>query len=112
MLDIHYVRENFDQVVAKLRTRNFDVDSLSRFRNLDSERRLRVQERDELNARSNQLSREVGNLMRQGRKREAEDLKAESRSVAEDARGLDAQVESHDQELQRMLVQVPNSAMW
>jgi hypothetical protein len=50
MLDIHYVRENFDLVLDKLKTRNFDVEQLSRFRNLDSERRLRVQQRDELNA--------------------------------------------------------------
>jgi seryl-tRNA synthetase len=108
MLDIHYVRENFDLVLDKLKTRNFDVEQLSRFRNLDSERRLRVQQRDELNARGNQLSRDVGNLMREGRKHEAEDLKAESRSVAEDARGLDAQVDGLDKELQEMLTQVPN----
>ncbi len=108
MLDIHYVRENFDLVLDKLKTRNFDVEQLSRFRNLDSERRLRVQQRDELNARGNQLSRDVGNLMREGRKHDAESLKAESRSVAEDARGLDAQVEALDKELQEMLTQVPN----
>jgi seryl-tRNA synthetase len=108
MLDIHYVRENFDLVLDKLKTRNFDVEQLSHFRNLDSERRLRVQQRDELNARSNQLSRDVGNLMREGRKHDAESLKAESRSVAEDARGLDAQVDALDKELQEMLTQVPN----
>src|SRR5262249_25660044 len=108
MLDIHYVRENFELVLDKLKTRNFDVELLSRFRNLDSERRLRVQERDELNARSNQLSREVGSLMREGRKGEAENLKRESRSVADDAKLLDTQVESLDKELQEMLTQVPN----
>ncbi|MBO0797851.1 MAG: serine--tRNA ligase, partial [Blastocatellia bacterium] len=63
MLDLQFVRENFDQVRDKLATRNFDPTLLDDFTRLDAERRSLIRERDELNSISNRLSREVGALM-------------------------------------------------
>ena len=67
MLDLHYVRDNFDAVRERLSTRNFDPTLLDDFTNLDGKRRAFIRERDELNAATNRVSKEVGGLMREGR---------------------------------------------
>jgi len=108
MLDVHFVRENFDLVREKLSTRNFDPALLDNFTELDGLRRRVVRERDELNAASNRLSKEVGALMRDGKKDEAETKKAESRSVAEKVKGIEAKLDEMENEFRAILRSVPN----
>src|SRR5215468_5502908 len=108
MLDVHFVRENFGLVREKLSTRNFDPALLDSFTELDGVRRRVVRERDELNAASNRISKEVGALMREGKKDEAEAKKAESRAVAEKVKGIEAKLSELDSELGAILTGVPN----
>src|SRR5262247_4789224 len=103
MLDVHFVRENFDLVRDKLSTRNFDPALLDNFTELDSVRRSLIRERDDLNAASNRLSKEVGALMREGKKDEAETKKAESRAVAEKVKGFEAKLAELESELGAIL---------
>ncbi|HWQ34069.1 MAG TPA: serine--tRNA ligase [Blastocatellia bacterium] len=108
MLDVHYVRENLDLVREKLATRNFDPALLADFTRLDTERRSLVPQRDELNAASNRISKEVGALMREGKRVEAEAKKAESKQAGEKARELDARIGQIEEELRTLLTRVPN----
>jgi seryl-tRNA synthetase len=108
MLDVPFVRENFDLVREKLGARNFDPALLENFTRLDADRRALIRERDDLNAASNRLSKEVGALMREGRKDEAEAKKTESRAVAEKAKGIEARLEEFENEFRAILVNVPN----
>jgi seryl-tRNA synthetase len=108
MLDVHYVRENFDLVREKLSTRNFDPALLDNFTNLDGVRRSMIRERDELNAASNRISKEVGALMREGKKDGAEAKKAESREVAEKVKGIEAKLAELESEFRAILTGVPN----
>jgi seryl-tRNA synthetase len=108
MLDLNFVRENFDQVREKLATRNFDPVLLDDFTRLDAERRLLIRERDELNAASNRLSKEVGALMRDGKKDEAESKKNESRKIAEQAKTAEGKVLEFDNKFREILVNLPN----
>jgi seryl-tRNA synthetase len=108
MLDVHFVRENFDLVREKLSTRNFDPALLDNFTKLDGVRRSMIRERDELNAASNRLSKEVGALMREGKKDEAETKKAESRAVAEKVKGIEAKLDDMENEFRAILRSVPN----
>lgn len=108
MLDVHYVRENFDLVREKLSTRNFDPALLDNFTKLDGVRRSAIRERDELNAASNRISKEVGALMREGKKDEAEAKKAESRAVAEKVKGIEAKLDEMENEFRAILTSVPN----
>ncbi len=108
MLDIHFVRENFDFVREKLSTRNFDPALLDNFSELDAARRSMIRERDELNAASNRLSKEVGALMREGKKDEAEAKKVESRAVAEKVKGIEARLDEMESEFRAILASVPN----
>ena len=108
MLDVHFVRENFDLVREKLSTRNFDPATLDNFTELDGVRRSIIRERDELNAASNRISKEVGALMREGKKDEAESKKAESRAVAEKVKGIEAKLDEMESEFRAILTSVPN----
>jgi len=108
MLDVHFVRENFDLVREKLSTRNFDPALLDNFTGLDGVRRSLIRERDELNAASNRISKEVGALMREGKKDEAETKKAESRAVAEKVKDIEAKLDGMENEFRAILTGVPN----
>ncbi|MGE0102541.1 MAG: serine--tRNA ligase [Blastocatellales bacterium] len=108
MLDVNYVRDNFDQVRERLKGRNFDLSLLDNFSALDQERRALIRERDDLNAASNRISKEVGSLMREGKKDEAEAKKAESREIADKAKSVEARVGELENEFRAILVSVPN----
>jgi seryl-tRNA synthetase len=108
MLDVHFVRENFALVREKLATRNFDPAALEDFQRLDTERRALVRQRDDLNAASNRISKEVGALMRDGRKDEAEAKKAESRQVSDQVKQVEARLSQIEDEFRAILVRVPN----
>jgi len=108
MLDVNYVRENLDLVRQKMAHRNFDPKLLEDFTKLDVERRTLIRERDDLNAASNRISREVGALMRDGRRDEAEGLKAESRVLTEKNKGIEARLEELESDFRAILVNIPN----
>jgi len=108
MLDLNFVRENLDLVREKLASRKFDPALLDDFTKLDSERRWLIRERDELNAASNRLSREVGALMRAGSKEEAETKKAESKQIAEKTKSIETRLAGLEQEFRTILTVVPN----
>ena len=77
MLDLNYVRENLDKVRAALEARHADTTALDDFARADEERRHTIAESDQLNAQRNASSREIGGLMKEGRKEEAEARRAE-----------------------------------
>src|SRR5262249_59261012 len=108
MLDVHFVRENFDLVREKLSTRNFDPALLENFTELDRVRRSLIHERDDLNAASNRLSKEVGALMREGKKDESETKKTDSRAVAEKVKDIEAKLEEIENGLSSILTSAPN----
>jgi seryl-tRNA synthetase len=108
MLDLHYVRDNFDAVRERLGTRNFDPALLDDFTQLDGKRRAFIRERDELNAASNRISKEVGGLMREGRKDEAEGKKSESRQLGDQIKEIETQLNTLEDSFNEILTRVPN----
>ncbi|MCY7376522.1 MAG: serine--tRNA ligase [Pyrinomonadaceae bacterium] len=77
MLDLHYVRENLDAVKTALQNRNFPIESLKKFVELDTTRRRVISEADALNQTRNSSSKEIGALMQAGKRDEADAKKAE-----------------------------------
>ena len=53
MLDINFVRENLAEVKLALESRNFPIDALDRFSELDIERRKLISESDSINQQRN-----------------------------------------------------------
>ena len=110
MIDLKFLRENPETVKQNIRNKFQDhklplVDEVIA---LDADARRTQQEADELRAKRNQLSKEIGKLMGQGKKDEAEAVKAQ---VAEGASRL-AELQEKEKELQekvtKIMMTIPN----
>jgi seryl-tRNA synthetase len=88
MIDIKFLRENPDIVKENIRKKFQDekLKLVDEVIELDAENRKAKQEGDDLRAQRNKISKEIGKLMGQGKKEEAEEKKAE---VAADAKRLE-----------------------
>ena len=114
MLDLNYVRENLDKVRDALNARGADTSALDDFARADEERRRTIAESDQLNAQRNAASREIGALMKEGRKDEAEARRAEVGGLKERIAELDAlrsQTEERMRELLSTLPNIPHSSV-
>ncbi|HEY6806304.1 MAG TPA: serine--tRNA ligase [Pyrinomonadaceae bacterium] len=114
MLDLNYVRENIDKVREALEARNFDQKALDDFAGADAERRKVIAESDQLNAQRNASSREIGNLMKEGKKEEAEARRAEVGSLKDRIAELDhlrSQTETRMHDLLSTLPNIPHESV-
>jgi seryl-tRNA synthetase len=114
MLDLNYVRENIDKVREALRARGAEASALDDFARADEERRRTIAESDQLNAQRNAASREIGGLMKEGRKDEAEARRAEVGKLKDRISELDqlrAQTEERMHELLSTLPNVPHESV-
>ena len=107
MLDLKLIRENPQEVERRLRTRDAKIrlDGLLR---LDEERRALIREVEELKARRNEGSKQIGKLLSAGQVEEAEGLKGEMARLAERIKELDNKRKETEQELKDMLIRLPN----
>ncbi|MGZ4683864.1 MAG: serine--tRNA ligase, partial [Acidimicrobiales bacterium] len=108
MLDVRRFRNEFDVVRAGLARRGDDLSSLDRVRSLDERQRELAAERDDIRARVNQISKEIGLLRRDGKVEDAEVLQVESRALGERERVLDEETGVVSAELRDLLLRIPN----
>jgi seryl-tRNA synthetase len=108
MLDVTFVRENLDEVRDRLQTRGFDVSVLDRFAELDRRRRAAITEHGELSAERNRLSSEIGALMKEGKKEEANARRERVRQIKERLEALEAERDESEAALNEILHGVPN----
>ena len=104
MIDIKFLRENPDIVKENIRKKFQDekLPLVDEVISLDAENRKAKQEGDDLRAARNKISKEIGMLMGQGKKEEAEAKKAE---VAAGAKRL-AELEVLENELQEKITKI------
>ena len=111
MLDLNYVRENLGKVYEGLENRGVSdetLDLLKSFSSADRGRRDAIAESDLLNAERNQLSQQVGKLMKEGKAEEALTLRAKVNVLKEQIGGADAIRDRAEREMRDMLVSFPN----
>ena len=100
MLQLAFIRQNRDLVKERLAVKNFtDLDSVDEIIELDEQRRKKQLENDDLAAKVNAASKEIGMLMGKGEKEAAEQKKTEvsqykesSKQIAEQLTDLEQQV--------------------
>lgn len=105
MLEIKWIRNNLDEVKTFLKNRynDFDVDRIVA---LDEEKRKLLAETENLKAQRNEGSRKVAEAKATGK--DATDLMEELRELGQRVKDIDAAVGKLDEELQALLLQVPN----
>ena len=110
MLDIRFVRENPDAVKENIRKKFQDnkLELVDQVIGLDKENRNIKQEVEALRANKNKLSKQIGALMGQGKKEEAEEIK---RQVAESGARIDeltAREKEVEEEIRKIMMVIPN----
>ncbi len=108
MLDLNYVRENLEQVRAALQTRGVAPEVLDSFAEADAERRRIIAESDQLNAMRNASSREIGALMKEGKREEAESRREEVNQLKERIAELDHRRGQAEARMRELLTTLPN----
>ena len=108
MLDLNYVRENLEKVRAGLQTRGVAPEVLDTFAEADSERRRIIAESDQLNATRNTASREIGALMKDGKRDEADARRKEVNESKERIAELDRLREEAETRMRDLLTTLPN----
>ncbi len=110
MLQLTYIREKKDEAITRLAIKNFDAKPiLEQVLELDNDRRKTQNELDSLLNEANIIARQVGELFKQGKKAEADDLKNKSAAVKESSTKLAELLKNIEEEQQKLLVQVPNA---
>ena len=110
MLDIKFLRENPDVVKQNIKNK-FQDDKLPLVDEviaLDAEARRTQQEADELRASRKKISKEIGALMAQGKKEEAEAKKAEVNNNAARLEELSASEKELQEKVKKIMMVIPN----
>jgi seryl-tRNA synthetase len=110
MLQLSFIRENKELTIKGLKKKRFKnpeqvIDELLA---LDNKRRETQTERDGVLARSNAISKEIGGLMKAGKKEEAEALKTETSTLKIREKELTEILNNYEKSLIEILYQIPN----
>lgn len=105
MLDLKFVRSNPDRVKAALEKRNSSI-SLDEFLRAEEDRRKLLFEVENLKARRNSVSEEVGRKKQSGQ--DAENLILEMREVGQTIKNLEEQLIEIESKMEAVLYEIPN----
>jgi seryl-tRNA synthetase len=111
MLQVKNIREDKQRIVNGLRKRNWAAQQtkvVDQILQTDDERRAAQKKLDDLLAENKRLSNQIGQLMGQGKKEEAEALKAQVTAMKDQTRQMEEQFDSAKKALDELLYTVPN----
>ena len=111
MLEIQIIRDQKARVISGLKKRGFSderLQILDQIINLDDQRKDVQTRLDSLLSERNSLSDEIGNLFKQGKAKEANELKSKVQSIKENADSLDQELKSTISDLDGLMVTLPN----
>ncbi|NHM02426.1 serine--tRNA ligase [Flavobacterium difficile] len=109
MLQVHFIRENKEEVITRLAKKNFDATAIVELVvELDEKRRSTQAELDNLLAESNKLSKDIGEMMKNGEKAKAEILKEKTTQIRENSKSLSENLHEIANQLQEELYKLPN----
>lgn len=110
MLDIRFVRENPDVVKENIKKKFQDekLPLVDEVITLDEEKRAVQKKADELRANRNKLSKEIGNLMAQGKKEEGMALREQVKAQAQELEELSAKETGLNEKVTRIMMVIPN----
>jgi seryl-tRNA synthetase len=105
MLDIKFIRENLDLVKQAVKNRNLKLD-LDGLVKLDEVRRKTLKELEDLNAEKNKANDEISKLLKENK--DTKQRIASMKTIAEKIDILEDKLKAAEQELNRLLLDVPN----
>ena len=106
MIDIKKLRDEFDKTAAELARRGVEKERLEKARDLDAKRRALVGETEQLKAKRNAASKEIGAIAKAGGDIAA--AKEEMRKVGDRIAEIDKELAQVEMELRETLLMIPN----
>ncbi len=109
MLDINYIRQNPEEVVAMLHKRQLasEEPKVAQLLNFDRERKSLVQRSDDLKALRNKVSKEIADIKKSG-VGSSEELIVQMKSVSEEIAGMNSSLGTLETEIESILLGLPN----
>jgi len=109
MLDINYIRQNPDGVkeMLRLRLQSADAPKVDRLLERDAERKVMVQQTDDLKALRNRVSKEIANIKRTGQG-SGEELISQMKEVSDQIASLDLALSTLEADMEELLLTLPN----
>ncbi len=107
MLDAKYVRDNLDIVKEAMQNRNASFDDQA-FVNFDTRRRELISEEETLQSERNKISKQIGSLMKESKKEEAEACKDRVRAINDQLDQVAEARHQADSDLRNLLLATPN----
>lgn len=109
MLQLSVIRENKELVIERLAVKNFAAKEIvEKVIQVDEDRRKTQNELDALLSQSNAMSKQIGDMMKSGKKAEADDLRNKSTALKESSKSISEQLNAFEKELNELLVKLPN----
>ncbi len=109
MLQLKYIRDNKQEVIDRLKIKNFDAsDLVEELIKVDETRRSAQKELDDSLAVSKQLSKEIGMFFKSGQKEKAEEAKIKTTELKQKAKELESLMNNSAEEVRRILFEIPN----
>ena len=110
MIDIQFLRENPDVVRQNIKNKfqDFKLPLVDEVIELDEKLRKTKVEADELRSKRNKISKEIGTLMAQGKKEEAEQVKASVASLGEQLSKLEPVETELEEKIKKDMMTIPN----
>ena len=109
MLNLKFIQENPELVIGKLQKKNFDASVIvGKITELYQQKNKLQVQAEQAKAEMNKISAEVGNLMRQGKKEEAETAKTRTSEIKESIKQFDLDFAAIEEKVYELQVQLPN----
>jgi seryl-tRNA synthetase len=109
MLTINLIREKKDFVIGRLKIKNFNAEAIiDKVLSLDSSRREIQSKADMMQGEMNRISKEIGALLKEGRKSEADAAREKTYSLKEEIKSLSDKLIPLENELKDEIIRLPN----
>jgi seryl-tRNA synthetase len=109
MLTINLIREKKEFIIERLKVKNFNAEEIiNRIILLDASRREIQSKTDILQGEMNRISKEIGSLMKDGKREEAEAAKEKTYSLKEEIKSLSDKIIPIDSDLRNEIIKLPN----
>ena len=110
MIDLKFLRENPEVVKQNIRNKFQDqkLPLVDEVIELDAQRRTTQQQADDLKQKRNTISKQIGALMAQGKKAEAEEAKKEVAEFGDELAALDKKQAELEEEVKKRMMVIPN----
>jgi seryl-tRNA synthetase len=109
MIELHRIRQNKEELIERYKLRNFQASKyLNEIEDLDKTRRETQFNLDNKLSELNSISKEIGNLFKQGNKEKALELKDKTSQLKESTKELKEGLHNIETSLKEILLQLPN----